>query len=349
MPLLITEEDVRALMARPNSTAEAIEIMKRSLLEQARGDVAHRTRVTVDHPPGSSAWALLGAPGRSIGMLPGIVPGLGAACARIYTTCGRGQSPCELLVLFDVERMQLRAIIEDYSLHGLRTAAPSALAAKLLSRPDAERVGVVGSGRQARAQLAAVATVRRVSEVRAFSPNAERLRAFCDEMQAALECPVLACERAEDAVRDADIVVTATTTTDPVLSGEWLAPGVHVNSTAPAELDEQAILSGRVFPCFSAQVIGGVPPWAPIPALLEQGRISEQDLSTELCRVVAGDDPGRRSPEEITIFLSTGMATWDAAIAVWADAQSRAMGLGRELWGDRGRTVEGYMSPLPST
>jgi alanine dehydrogenase len=335
-------------MARPESTAEAIEIMERSLREQAGGDLAHRTRVTVDHPPDSSAWALAGAPGRSIGMLPGIVPGLGAACVRIYTTCGRGPAPCELLVLFDVEAMQLRAIIEDYSLHALRTAAPSGVAARILSRPDAERVGVIGSGRQARGQLAAVATVRNVREVRAFSPNAERLRGFCREMQAALECPVVACERAEDAVREADIVVTAATTTEPVLSGEWLAPGTHVNSTAPAELDAQTFLRGRVFPCYSAQVIRGVPPWPPIPDLLERGLLTEADLGTELSRVVAGEAPGRVSADEITIFLSTGMATWDVAIAVWADARARELGLGRELWGERGRTVEGYVPPVPS-
>jgi alanine dehydrogenase len=348
MPLLITEEDVRAMMSRPESTAEAIGLMERTLRGQAGGDFAHSVRLHLDYPPDASAWPLSGRPGRSIGMLPAIVPGLSGAALRMYTTCGRGDSPCELVLLFDMETMELRAIVEDYSLHGLRTAAPSGVAAKHLARPDAARAGVVGSGRQARAQLAALASVRHLSEVRAYSPNERRLRAFCVEMEVLIACPVVPCRHAEDAVRGADVVVTAATTTEPVLSGEWLSPGVHVNSTAPAELDEEAILRGRVFPCFAEQVIRGTPPWEPIPTLLARGRITERELGTELCQVVAGDAPGRESPDDVTIFLSTGMAMWDVAIATWAEALARELGLGRELWGDRGRSVDGLVPPVPS-
>jgi len=348
MPLLITEEDVRAMMSRPESTAEAIGLMERTLEEQAGGDFAHSIRLHLDYPSDASAWPVSGRPGRSIGMLPAIVPGLSGAALRTYTTCGSGGSPCELVLLFDVESMELRAIVEDYSLHGLRTAAPSGVAARHLARPDATRAGVVGSGRQARAQLAALASVRDLAEVRAYSPHDGRLRAFCAEMEELIDCPVVPCRRAEDAVRGADVVVTAATTREPVLSGEWLAPGVHLNSTAPAELDEQAILRGRVLPCFSDQVIRGTPPWEPIPTLLASGRITERELRTELCQVVAGSDPGRESPDDVTIFLSTGMAMWDVAIAVWAEALARELGLGRELWGDRGRSVDGLVSPVPS-
>jgi alanine dehydrogenase len=348
MPLLITEEDVRAMMSRPEATAAAIGLMERTLEEQAGGDFAHSVRLHLDYPPDASAWPVSGRPGRSIGMLPAIVPGLAGAALRTYTTCGPGDSPCELVLLFDIETMELRAIVEDYSLHGLRTAAPSGVAANHLARPEATRAGVVGSGRQARAQLAALASVRDLTEVRAYSPHDGRLRAFCAEMEELIACPVVPCRSAEDAVRGTDVVVTAATTTEPVLSGEWLSPGVHVNSTAPAELDEEAILRGRVFPCFSDQVIQGTPPWEPIPTLLASSRITERELETELCQVVAGNAPGRESPDDVTIFLSTGMAMWDVAIAVWAEALARTLGLGRELWGDRGRSVDGLMSPVPS-
>jgi alanine dehydrogenase len=349
MTLLITEEDVRMLVAAEGAMAEAMELMERALVEQAHDRHALVQRLQLDFPPGSAGET----EGRSLRLLPAIVPALDAAAVRVYTTNKVGDAgrpaPAELLLLFDHESMSLRAVIEDYTLHTLRTAAPSGVATAHLARRDARRVAVVGTGRHARGQLAAVASARALEDVRVYSRDAGRRVAFCAEMSTLLDCPVVACESAQEAVEGADIVVTATTTSVPVIRSEWLAPGTHVNSIAPAELDEATVLRARLFPCFAEEVAAGTPPWEPIPALLERGALSHDALAIELADVVAGLAPGRTNDEEITVFLSTGMANWDAAIAVWADRAARRLAVGRPLWdGDTGRSLSGLVTPPPT-
>ena len=346
MTLLVTEADVRQLLREEGALDEAIALVERALVEQAAGRHVLRERVQLDDLLGPEG----GSPERTLRLLPCIVPALGAAAVRIYTTNQVGDpgrpAPAELVLLFDYETMTLRALIEDYSLHTLRTAAPTGIATAYLARPDARRVAVIGAGRHARGQLAAVASARRLSDVRVYSPDAARRAAFCAEAAEALDCPVVACDRPEDAVEGADVVVTATRTTRPVLRAEWLAPGTHVNSIAPFELDEEIILRGRLFPSSAAEAALRR---HPIPELLERGVLDSAALETELADVVAGLAPGRESDDEITVFLSNGMANWDVAIAVWAESRARACGLGRELWTPgAGRSLEGLVSPRPS-
>jgi alanine dehydrogenase len=325
----------------------AIQMMEHALALQASGDYRSHSRVHLDYPIHSSAWAHLGEPGLCMGIQPAIVPKLGGAGLRIYTGAGEGDPPCEVLLLF-TPNMALRSMIEDYSLHAIRTAAPSAIAARYLARPDSHRVGIIGSGRQARGQLSALASVMDIHEVHAYSRNAHRLSQFCHEMQAMLEVPVIPCNSAEHAVRCADVVITATNATGPVISSDWLLPGAHINSIAPAELERDLITMAHVFPCDLYEVAHGIPRWDPFPDLLEAGILTEHDLKDELCQVVAGNVPGRVDDSEITIFVSTGMAIWDLAIALWADERARASGKGKLLWdGSAGRSLVGLVTPRP--
>ena len=349
MALLITEADIRDLMASATSMAEAIDVMETVFIEQAHGRLALRPRIQIDYPPGSAGETA----GRSLRLLPCIIPALNAAAVRVYTTNKVGDSmrpaPSELILLFDHDTMELRALIEDYSLHNLRTAAPTGVATRHLARPDASRVGVLGSGRHARGQLAAVASVRRLERVDVFSPRRESRETFAREAGEMLGIPVMAHSDPEAVVRLADIVIVATTTAEPVLRSEWLRPGVHVNSMAPSELDADTLLRARVFPNLAEDVLDGVPPWPPIPELLERGKLRRDDLETELCAVVAGAAPGRSSADDVTLFISTGMATWDVAIAWWAEGAARRAGLGTELWqAGASRSVPGLVAPLPT-
>jgi alanine dehydrogenase len=345
LTLLVDERDVVALMGRAQSMRELVDRMEEAFAAQARGEFGLQTRVTVDHPPGSVGERR----GKSLRLLPCIAPTLGGAAVRVYSTDKEADptrpAPCELLLLFDRDTMELRSLIADYSLHAIRTAAPTGVATRWLARQDAERAGVLGTGRQARGQLAAVASVRRLTEVRVFGRDRERREAFCREMEALLGCPVVPVERAEDAVREADVVVVATSTEQPVIDGDWLSPGTHVNSIAPCELDERTALHARLVPCSAYEVLHGIPRWDPFPGLVARGALGADALDAELGRVVAGDVPGRRDDDEITVFLSTGMAFWDLVAAAWVDEQARALGLGRPL--DLAGP-EAYASPVPS-
>lgn len=334
MPLLITERDVRTVVSEPGATSDAIAAMGRLFIEQARGGLNQVPRVHVTHREPGDPDATH-APGRSLRLMPAIVPALGVACARVYTTKQADDTiatPSEHLLLYELDGMTLRAIIEDRSLHTLRTAAPTGLATDHLARADATRVGVIGTGRHARGQLAAVAAVRPLEEVAVFGRDQARREQFCRDMALATGVRVRPVAAAEDAVDGADIVVTATTTTTPVLRGRWLSPGVHVNSIAPCELDEDAVAQSRVFPAYTRQLTEGTPTWTPIPQMVRAGRLDADALATtELCQVVAGRTAGRTDPDAITLFISSGMAGWDAAIASWIDERARQAGLGTEL------------------
>ncbi len=348
MTLLVTEADVRALLRADTAMAEAMEVMERVLVEQAHGRVAIAPRLQLADPPGSGETQ-----GRTMRLLPSIVPALDAAAVRVYTTNKAGDparpAPAELLLLFDRETMTLRALIEDYSLHALRTAAPTGVATARLARADARSAAVIGTGRHARGQLAAVASVRALDEVRVYSRDPVRRAVFCAEMSELLGARLVDCKSAQEAVDGAGVVVTATTTTTPVLRRSWLAPGTHVNSIAPAELDDETVLDARLFPSYGAEIADGTPAWEPFPRLLATGAISRDALSVELADVVAGIAPGREDDDEVTVFVSSGMASWDVAIAVWAEYAARRCGVGRELWpGGTGRSLAGLVPPVPS-
>jgi ornithine cyclodeaminase/alanine dehydrogenase-like protein (mu-crystallin family) len=345
MALLISERDAREVMARPESTRELVDRMEAAFAAEADGAFGTPTRVVADHPPGSVGERA----GRSLRVLPCVAPVFGGAALRVYSTLKDGDpfrpAPCELLLLFDPATMELRSLVEDYSLHALRTGAPTGVATRHLARADAEVLGVVGTGRQARGQVAAVASVRAIREVRAYGRDPGRRAAFCREIEELLGCVAVGVERAEDAVRGADVVVAATNTDSPVVRGEWLEPGAHVNSIGPSELDEAAALRGRLVPCSSREVLEGIPAWKPFPDLVARGALAREALSTELGDVVAGRTRGRTSDDEITIFLSTGMPFWDLVTAAWVDERARELGLGRPLGDAR---PDGYLAPRVS-
>jgi len=183
----------------------------------------------------------------------------------------------------------------------MRTAAASAVATRHLARADASVLAILGSGVQAKSHLAALRHVRSFKDVRVWSPR--NARAFAERHG------VKAAATAEDAVRGADVVVVAASSTTPILHGRWLAPGTHVNAigaTRPEwrELDDDLVTTARIF-VDSREA-----------ALRESGDViaAKQEV-TEIGAVVAGVDPGRRSAQEITLFKSVGVAVEDVAAA----------------------------------
>lgn len=309
MPLFLNEDDVRALL----SPADAVDAIEASFLRLAAGRVfnAPRRRLELED-------------GRLADMAASDLE-LGYAGVKAYV--GFQEGAAFVVALFSVERPELVALIEADHLGRLRTGAASAVAAKHLAREGARSLGVIGCGGQAETQVSCIrAALTTIERVVAYCRTERNLRAFCK---------LVGAEPGESH-RDAgeqDVVVTITTSRDPVLRGEWLQPGSLVcaagaNNPSARELDNVVLERATLVCCDS----------------LEQARIESADLIEpvergvldwlevhELQEVVSGELPGRQSPDDIVVFKSNGIAAWDVAIAAAAVARARERGVGKEL------------------
>ena len=225
------------------------------------------------------------------------------------------------------------ALLEGTYLTGIRTAATSALAARLLARPDACRVACFGAGFQARFQLLGLATVRPLERVDVIGRNRERARAFAESMRETLGIPVELVDDPHRAARGAHLIVCATTSPTPVLFGADLSPGTHVDAVGAfrptdRELDSEAIRRARVVVDTYA---GALEEAGDVLIPLRDGIIERAHVVAELAEVVTGRRPGRTSDEEVTVFKSVGFALEDLAAARLAYERARAQGIGKEV------------------
>jgi ornithine cyclodeaminase/alanine dehydrogenase-like protein (mu-crystallin family) len=231
----------------------------------------------------------------------------GLACVKTYAATSDGAS--FVAVLF--EGGTTRAVIEADLLGQLRTGAASAVAAKYLARPGARTLGVIGCGWQARSQVACIrAALPGIEEVVAYCRTEQALKKFCREMRAT------AAEGHRDAAA-CDVVVTITTSRDPVVRGEWLQPGALVcaagaNRPRARELDN-AVLERAAFVCCDSVADAKIESGDLIEPV-EQGVLDWLEVH-ELQEVVAGELPGRQLDDDIVLFKSNGLAAWDLAVA----------------------------------
>jgi len=259
------------------------------------------------------------------------LPSLGWAGLKTYTNVG--ERVLFHVHLYDARTGELAAIIEADRLGQLRTGAASAIATKYMARSEASRVGIFGTGRQARAQLEGVCAVRPVKSVVSSGRNSEKCQKFCNEMAAALGIEVRPCATPEEAAAEMDIVITATTSKEPVLQGTWLAEGTHVNaigsnSLARQEIDVETVRRSACVVVDSTQ-----------QSMLESGdlaRAAEVEAfywedARELGLVVTGEFPGREDDTEITLFKSHGIALEDVALAGQIYQAAVQSGIGQKL------------------
>jgi ornithine cyclodeaminase/alanine dehydrogenase-like protein (mu-crystallin family) len=231
------------------------------------------------------------------------------------------------VTLFDGETGEVRVLMNASAITAIRTAAVSAVATKLLAREDAKVLAILGAGVQARSHLEAMRAVGDFDTVRIASRTAEHAEAL------AAEAGAEAVGSAEEAVRDADVVVTATSATEPVLKREWLKEGAHVNAVGGrppqmTELDTATVAESSFFVDRreSAEAEAG-----DYRAALEAGAIGPDHIRAELGEVLIGAHPGRTSPDELTVFRSLGLAVEDLAAAEYVVERARASGAGTEV------------------
>src|SRR6202167_5365439 len=213
MTLLLTEADVRSLLTMPI----ALEIVEESLRQQGNGELILHPRRRIKMPDNALLHYMAAAD-----------PVRGYIGMKLYTVA-RGAARF-VIPLFRSTTGEMAALIEADALGQLRTGAASGVATKYLANASARNACIIGTGYQARTQLEAVAAVRRLDRVRAFGRDADRRAQFCREMSARISVPVEPATSGEEAVRGADIVITATPATQIVLEASWLAPGMHINA-----------------------------------------------------------------------------------------------------------------------
>lgn len=315
MTLFLTESQVAELVSVP----QLVDALEASFQDKAAGLAPNVPRGRAALPSGavlhvmSAAWG----PGRVLGL-------------KAYTTSSGG---ARFLVLLYDEAGRLVCAMQANVLGQRRTGAATGLATRHMARPDARTVALLGAGWQARTQLEAVCAVRPVERVWVYSRTRERREAFAREMSEVVGRPVVAVASAEEAVRDADVVCTITTSREPVLFGRWLQPGVHVNAAGSnwahrREVDAEVVERAAVVAVddlAQARVESG--------DLILAAREGKWDWSraVELGDVVAGRAAGRTGPGDITLFCSQGIALEDVVAAKLAYERARILGVGREV------------------
>jgi alanine dehydrogenase len=221
----------------------------------------------------------------------------------------------------------LDGIVEARGMTEVRTGAVSAVATKYMARADAETMGIIGTGREARAQLAALCRVRNFRKIKAFSRSAENRQTFAAEMSKTLEIEVIPVDSGAECVRDADVVTTITGARDPVLEGAWLREGTHINAvgaTTPErrELDEEAV--ARCGTIVVEHLPQAQAECGELLYLVERGRLDWKQVH-EMKDVIAGAVPGRTRPDEITLLDSIGVGAEDVALATYVLKKARSL------------------------
>ncbi|MFI1255097.1 ornithine cyclodeaminase family protein [Streptomyces netropsis] len=276
-----------------------------------------------------------------LGAMPGYVPSAGVLMSKLVSLFpGNAGTPLPthqaLIVVFDPETGEPVGLLDGTAITAERTAACSALSARLLAREDASVLAVLGTGVQARSHARAMCRVRPIRQIRVAGRNPAKAAALAEDLSSVLDAEVRAVPTYAEALDGADIAAAATHATDPVVRRPWLAPGVHITSVGfnpkGREIDDATVADALV--CVESRRTA----LAPFPTgsndLVEpirDGVVTAGHVHTELGELVSGDKPGRTSPEQITLYKSVGVAVQDAAAAALVLTAARDRGTGEEI------------------
>jgi alanine dehydrogenase len=330
--LFVNEPGVHELL-----TMEAcIPLMRNTMISLASGDVVLPLRTKVRLPDGSGI----------LGLMPGYLGQPESFGLKVVTVMpGNHGTPYDshqgVVMLFGIEHGEPLAIVDATAITAIRTAAASAAATHALANPDAGDLALLGSGAQARTHLAAMQCVRSLRRVRVWSRTRTNAERFAREEGERRGLVIEVATSPREALRDADVVCTTTAAREPVLRGDWLAPGVHVNAVGACfstsrELDTEAVRRARFFTDCRESCLNEAGDFL-IPRT--EGAIGDAHLLGELGEVFLGRVQGRVSRDDITIFESLGVAIEDLAAAHFIHRRALETDAGAWLeWG--GPTAE---------
>ena len=326
--LVLNGEQVAQLMPMP----ECIKVMRDALAALARGEALVPLR-TVMRVPGVSGF--LGLMPGYIAPLKGQEGALGLKAVSVFPgNASRGIDTHQgAVLLFEADTGRLSALLDGAAITAIRTAAVSGVATDVLARPDASELAVLGAGVQARTHIEAIAAVRPLRRVRIWSRNPEHAAALASELRRRFGFPIEAAPSAEAAVREADLVATVTASPEPILKHEWLKEGVHINAVGSSiptsrEIDTATMVAARLFVDRRESALAEA---GDLLIAMREDAVTADHVQAELGEVIIGKNPGRRSPRELTLFKSLGLAVEDVASAAYLVRRARETGTGQTV------------------
>lgn len=314
--LYLSELDVLTLLPM----AKAVELVEGAFRSLADGTAVNHPRRRVVLPTGSVLHYMAAGMREYFGI-------------KVYSTNPKSGAHFEVL-LYRAEDGVPLATLEANHLGQIRTGAASGVATKYMARPEAATAGIIGSGFQAETQLAAIAAVRTLGEIRVWSRNQARREAFAHRCSEKFSLNVRAVDTARECVEGVGIVVTATSSREPVLETSWIAPGTHINGSGSNWIDRRELPTDLIYGRASIVAVDSVD-----GARMESGdlMIPLRDAGDDafpgiaLSDIVAGKSTGRMNADEVTVFKSNGLAVEDIAVAGYIYEQAIACGLGHKV------------------
>lgn len=345
MTIILSNEDIRPLVGM----TEYMEALESAFADLADGKAITRPRSHTYSPIDEEKHYMFKT-------MDGSIPRYGVQALRLTSDVVRehvqdgklrrekipaaGGKWVGLVLLFSIHTGEPLAIMQDGYLQRMRVGATSGIAAKHMSRPDTRRIGMYGTGWQAGAQLMALKEVRDIEDIKVYSTRPEHRERFAGEMRTELGLPIRAVDSPHEAAEGVDMIVCATNSLDPVFQGEWLRPGMHVNSINGGELDAETIRRSEVIGVRSRVISSH---WA-VPGLqpkqMTKGVVFKEEDNEkiqELGEIVLGRAPGRTSAEQITLFGgsgtggSSGLGIQFAAVAYRIYENAKRLGAGRHV------------------
>ncbi len=310
--------------------ATCIDLMRDTMMSVSKGEARLPLRTVMPLPGETGAFALM----------PGFMENPAALGAKLLClmpgNAARGlSSHTGVVLLFNSITGQLEALLDAAEITALRTPAATAAASRVLARPDAGDLALLGTGEQAFAHLKALALVHPLRSVRLWGRDLEKARAFAARAQPSIAAPITVCGSVEAAVDGADLICTATASAEPILQGRWISAGAHVSLVgasvqSAAEIDVDGVRRARYFVDYRPSALAQA---GELARAVQAGQVGWDHIAAEIGEVHLGRHPGRADGGDITIYKSLGIAAQDlaACTAVLAAAQAGNLGLKAEL------------------
>ncbi len=320
--LVLDSSQIRELLPM----ADCIELMADALSSLARGEVFQPLRMIIRPPEAKGLLGLM--PSYRAGEQGAF--GMKAICVFPGNPAMGKDAHQGAVMLFSRETGEFMALMNASEITAIRTAAVSAVATRLLSRVDAHNLAIIGAGVQAHTHLVALNAVRTIKQARVACRNIEHAQELVSEMQSRFSFPIEAVKTNEQAVRGADLIVTATSSQEPVINKDWVSPGAHINaigthSPNTREIDSATMAAARIFVDRRESALNESGDYL---LAAKEGLINEDSIVGEIGEVLIGTRPGRNSVDEITLFKSLGLAIEDVACAEHLYEKARAANSG---------------------
>jgi ornithine cyclodeaminase len=303
-PLFVNKEKIASLLPMD----ECIEVMQKMFSSLAAGECLQPLRNIMRLPDGSGV----------LGMMPGHAAKLGVMGIKVISVFHANKeagfpSHQGIVILFDAKNGQPLMLFDALEITAIRTAAASAVATKLLSREKSSILAIIGSGEQAKRHIEAMLIVRNIKQINLWSRNENNARHLVNELSAEYNIPIHIKKNVQQAVENADIICTVTASKEPIVLGDWIAAGTHINAVGSStafsrELDTTAIARSKLFTDRYESIFNEAGDFL-IPK--KEGAVTDDHVKAEIGEVLSGTKKGRENDEEITVFKSLGIAAED--------------------------------------